>query len=226
MATNQAQKKSNEQDRDYFDIRNARTVNKADNDNYPREASFVPERRTQAPRTNNDNKDTALRKVAVQYSESYRRGRSSFSAKTAQMQTRTIPANINTLKKVSVVPALITAGGIPYKFQIIFGIIALIGFVSMDTVDSSSILSFFDAAIFNFGSDSAGAIWLIGTVGAMISGCFIAFATAKPLSWAGGQPARGGSIFILAVCVTLHLAPIVNMFPIMALWCVFVLRAK
>jgi len=227
MATNQAQKKSEGQDRDYFDIRNARSVKKADNDNHPREASFVPERRTEPPDADNDNnKDAVLRKVAVEYSKSYRRGKSSFSAKTVQMPTRTIPANINTLKKASFVPVVITAGGVQYKFQIIFGIIALVGFFSMGVIDSSSVLSVVNTVTFGFNNASAQALWLIGTVGALISGGFIAFATAKPLSMAGGHPASGGSILVLAVCFTLHLAPIVNIFPIMAIWCAFVLFAK
>lgn len=227
MANNQAQKKFDEQNRGYYDVRNARTVTKATNDNYPRESSFVPERRTVQPQADNDNnKESALRKVAVEYSKSYQRGRSSVRTKTFQMPTRTIPANVNVLKKASAVPALISAGTTPYMFQLAFALIGLVGYVSMGTVDSSNVLSAIDTVGFGTITDMASALWIIGTLGALISGAIIAALATIPLKRAGGHPAGGGSIFVLAGCVTAHLCPILNLFPIMALWCVFVLRGK
>jgi len=225
MAVNQIQKKYDDNERDYFDIRNARAVNRVDTNNYPREDNFVPERRyIREEKGKDEDRLDELSQSAIKYSRSIIQMRRSPEMTNIKLSVQNIKANPTTAaKKTGVVTGLLEVSTIPYMFQLAFAIIAFLGFISMGAIGDSSFLGTVDTLTFGLGNDLAAGLWLVGTVGAMIFGLIIAALAVIPLKIAGGQPTSGNSFLVLTICTVLHLCPILNIFPIMAIWCLFVL---
>lgn len=231
MANNQAQKQPDGQNRDYYDIRNARAVRASDNDNDPRAANFVPERRPEPPEADNDNdredllKDELVRRAKTEVLR-YGTRKPRRPGKAYKGLTKKIVGKAASLRKAGAASAIVEALSMPYAFQVFFALICFIGFAALGGIDQSSLLGAVDQALFGTGSEFSAALYLIGTVGALLCGGIIAAVTTPVLKLFGSHPFGGGSILVLAVCTGLHLVPILNLFPIMGIWCLFVLFAK
>jgi len=106
--------------------------------------------------------------------------------------------------------------------QIYFAIAALIGLGLALGIDSSFVLKGLDIASFETASSAGGALLLIGMTGAMLCGlltCLISIA----LFWTGKCNAfRGLSLLVLTICTILLLTPVLNLFPVMWLWNLYV----
>lgn len=199
---NAAVQKTAPQARNGYQIDKVATVRRADNDNRQSAA--------------NDNRPIA-------------------PSRRRQPTVANIPASMATVKRAGEIAAgtglFLAAIADPlaigaYIIQIAFAVISLIGLGLIGSVDSSSLLTVADYGSFGSLSGLGQALFLIGLIGALIFGALLAAAGAIFISLRGASPWRGHSVFILAICTLLHLCPIINIFPIMWLWCLYVSLAK
>ena len=82
-----------------------------------------------------------------------------------------------------------------------------------------------DDGIFGIFNGFGEALFAVGMIGALICGVAIAAVAEVPLKAAGANPMRTDCWFVLIVCAWLHLIPVVNLFPVMAIWCLYVALA-
>lgn len=104
-----------------------------------------------------------------------------------------------------------------YIIQIFFAVICFIGLALLGGLESSWMAA---ADFVTFGSvENIGAgLFILGGAGAMLCGIVTAM-VASALSLQ--SPLRGLSPLILTVCLVALLCPVVNFFPIMWLWCLY-----
>lgn len=104
-----------------------------------------------------------------------------------------------------------------YIVQIFFGILSLIGFAILGG-QGSYLLSAADFITFGTVENAGGGLFLLGAAGAFICG-FLTFLVTAPFF---GQKnlALFGPI-IAAACLAGLLCPVLNLFPLMWLWCLY-----
>lgn len=170
---------------------------------------------TRLTKAANDNEHTRTKK---------KKGASMPISMTSEATTVTPVTAIKRLRNA--VAPLVEMGSMPYAFQVIFAIFGLLGLAVMGGLDTSGALSAFDSTIFGTGSSFGQFLFAIGLVGTMICGLILAAVAAPILKVAGGDPISGASLAVLCICTFMHLIPILNLFPVMALWCIFVILYK
>lgn len=111
-----------------------------------------------------------------------------------------------------------------YFVQIFFGIVTLVGFGIMAGVDHSWIFSAVDIVSFGSVAEAGGFLWLLGSVGAMLCGLITALMVYGVNSVRSISLKPGGllSLLILVFCTGMLLCPVLNLFPIMWLWCLYI----
>jgi|GEM_PF-2977411 len=106
-----------------------------------------------------------------------------------------------------------------YYIQIFFGILTLIGMLIMAGLNDNW---FVNTITFGTLTEAGAAIFIVGIVGAFICGV-VSFLIATALIVSRGISILGGiCIAILSVCLVGLLCPVINILPIMWLWCLYV----
>lgn len=195
---NAAIQKTAPQARNGYQIDKVATVRRADNDNRQPAA--------------NDNRPTLLRRGPI-------RPVGKRAAPTIVGATEQV---VSTLTGVAIFWRVVAMTWYPYPIQVAFGIICLLGLGIAGGIDDSIV----DWITFGTAVEMGGALLLVGLVGTLIFGALLAAGEAIVLSIEGVNPLRGMSWLVLAICTLLHLCPIINIFPIMWLWCLYVSLAK
>lgn len=190
--------KSAPQARNGYQIDKVATVRRADNDNRQSAA--------------NDNRPTLPRRRLI-------RPVGKRAAPTLVGATEQV---VSTLTGVAIFWRVVAMTWYPYPIQVAFGVICLLGLGIAGGLDDSIV----DWITFGTAVEMGGALLLVGLVGTLIFGALLAAGEAIALSIEGVNPLRGMSWLILAICTLLHLCPIINIFPIMWLWCLYVSLAK
>lgn len=195
---NAAIQKTAPQARNGYQIDKVATVRRADNDNRQPAA--------------NDNRPTLLRRGPIR----------PVGKRTASDLVGATESVTNAATGISTFLQVIAKTWYPYPVQVAFGVVCFLGLAIMGGLDDSIV----DKIAFGTAVDMGGALFLVGLGGTLIFGILLAAAEAILLSAQGVNPLRGMSWLILAICILLHLAPILNLFPIMWLWCLYVSLAK
>lgn len=108
-----------------------------------------------------------------------------------------------------------------YSIQIFFAILTLIGFAALGGTSTDWLFSAADFVTFGSVTNAAGAIFWLGAIGAFICGC-VTYAISMPIySFAGLDGMRGINPIILVICLIGLLCPIINFFPLVWVWCLY-----
>ncbi len=114
-----------------------------------------------------------------------------------------------------------------YIIQLCLALIALIGLGLMSETESNWVMSALNWVTFNSIQEAGTGVFLIGIAGSMICGLVTWFVAAALYTGSGEDVLGGFSILVISVCLVLLLCPIINLFPIMWLWSLYMfLRDK
>lgn len=114
-----------------------------------------------------------------------------------------------------------------YVIQIFFGVLSLIGYAVLGGLGTGVLFSATDVVLFGSVTNIGAGLFLLGGAGAALCG-FITYlivlslskTSRKFLASGNGKTDMFGPL-IVAACVTALLCPIVNLLPIMWLWCLY-----
>lgn len=128
---------------------------------------------------------------------------------------------------VALLVEMITATVWIYIIQIFFGVLSLVGYMILGGIETSGFFSAADIVLFGSATEMGAGLFLLGGVGAALCG-FVTYLIAlsmsktskKFLASGKGKTDMFGPLVVTA-CLVALLCPVVNLFPVMWLWCLY-----
>lgn len=109
-----------------------------------------------------------------------------------------------------------------YFVQVFFGVLCLIGYALLGGLEASYLFSAADLATFGSIQNIGGGLFTLGAAGAFLFGGMIIYTVALGFYSARGQNFLGiFSPLVVVFCMVALLCPLINLFPIMWLWCLY-----
>lgn len=135
--------------------------------------------------------------------------------------------NAQTIKRAEVAWSAffktITSTSIIYlSAQLCLAVICLLGILLMFGLENSFVLTAADTLTFGSVSGLGAAMYLLGGASILICGFSTFVISVSIFYYSKIDPFRGLSVFILAICTVGLLIPILNIFPLMWLWNLYV----
>lgn len=127
------------------------------------------------------------------------------------------------VRAITATRSIIYYGFYAYALQVVFWFISLIGFLTLVTV-KESFLDYLD--VFGWGSSTSQGIFLASVVVIFLIGLVTLVGAMLIYQKERVDFLRGISLLVAAVCLALYTAPILNLVPWIAFWCLYVVKSQ